>query len=86
LILKSFLLQGDISLPPKDEMWRDVQEKRTAMSKRFVTSQRHTIQVDYIGYMDELAKMYGCKPNLGKNCEVLCEIISGICYENGTIF
>lgn len=31
---------------------------------RFVESQRHTIQGDYIGTMDELADLVGVKPNL----------------------
>ncbi|NXK98565.1 FMO5 monooxygenase, partial [Formicarius rufipectus] len=31
---------------------------------RYVKSQRHTIQVDYIPYMDELACQLGVKPNL----------------------
>ncbi|XP_064311839.1 flavin-containing monooxygenase 3-like [Phalacrocorax carbo] len=31
---------------------------------RYVKSQRHTIQVDYIPYMDELACQVGVKPNL----------------------
>lgn len=27
---------------------------------------KHTIQVDYIKYMDEIAEQIGCKPNLKK--------------------
>lgn len=30
---------------------------------RYVTSQRHTIQVDYISYMDDLARQVGVRPN-----------------------
>lgn len=33
---------------------------------RYVASQRHTIQVDYISYMDEIASMIGAKPKLLK--------------------
>lgn len=33
---------------------------------RYFKSQRHTIQVDYISYMDEIAEMLGVKPNLTK--------------------
>ncbi|XP_010219729.1 PREDICTED: dimethylaniline monooxygenase [N-oxide-forming] 5-like, partial [Tinamus guttatus] len=32
--------------------------------RRYVRSQRHTIQVDYIPYMDELADQLGVRPNL----------------------
>lgn len=31
---------------------------------RYVTSQRHTIQVDYLPYIDELAMQIGVRPNL----------------------
>lgn len=37
---------------------------RTLHVHRYVKSQRHTIQVDYIPYMDELACQVGVKPNL----------------------
>lgn len=36
----------------------------TVPAHRYVTSRRHTIQVDYIPYMDELACQLGVKPNL----------------------
>lgn len=31
---------------------------------RYVTSQRHTIQVDYVSYMDEIAKLVGVQPGI----------------------
>ena len=31
---------------------------------RYVPSQRHTIQVDYVSYMDEIAKLVGVRPNI----------------------
>ena len=33
---------------------------------RYVSCQRHTIQVDYISYMDEIAKLVGVRPNFLK--------------------
>ena len=45
----------------------DIESKRVAMAARYQKSLRHTIQVDYIDYMDELATLHGCKPNLGKS-------------------
>jgi dimethylaniline monooxygenase (N-oxide forming) len=36
------------------------------IKERYVQTQRHTIQVDYIEYMDELAELNGCLPNLRK--------------------
>ncbi|NXX06947.1 FMO5 monooxygenase, partial [Larus smithsonianus] len=38
--------------------------RQTLPAHRYVKSQRHTIQVDYIPYMDELACQVGVKPNL----------------------
>jgi len=36
------------------------------MSKRYYNSARHTIQVDWLDFMDELAEQVGVKPNLVK--------------------
>ncbi|KAG9468507.1 hypothetical protein GDO78_022589 [Eleutherodactylus coqui] len=33
---------------------------------RYVESERHTIQVDYVNHMDEIAEEIGCKPNVKK--------------------
>lgn len=35
-----------------------------SLTLSYVCSQRHTIQVDYLEYMDELAELLGVKPNL----------------------
>ncbi|XP_068272905.1 flavin-containing monooxygenase 5-like isoform X2 [Nyctibius grandis] len=51
-------------LPPRHDMEADIKQKREARAKQYVKSQRHTIQVDYIPYMDELACQVGVKPNL----------------------
>ena len=47
-------------------MWEDIRLKEAAMAKRYVKTQRHTIQVDYINFMDELAELNGCKPDVGQ--------------------
>uniref|UniRef100_A0A1I7TM90 Flavin-containing monooxygenase n=1 Tax=Caenorhabditis tropicalis TaxID=1561998 RepID=A0A1I7TM90_9PELO len=51
-------------LPSKEEMLLDVMEKKEQMSKRYVESRRHTIQVDYANYMHELGEMIGCNPDM----------------------
>ncbi|KAK3088513.1 hypothetical protein FSP39_020041 [Pinctada imbricata] len=56
--------QGDVKLPTSQEMWDDIHFKSDAMAKRYVKSQRHTIQVDYVDYMDEIAEIGGNKPDL----------------------
>ncbi|XP_071666363.1 flavin-containing monooxygenase 5-like [Patagioenas fasciata] len=58
------VFKGLNTLPPRQDMEADIRQKRDAMAKQYVRSQRHTIQVDYIPYMDELACQVGVKPNL----------------------
>jgi dimethylaniline monooxygenase (N-oxide forming) len=42
----------------------DIDFKRKAMRRRYFQSDKHTLQVDFISYMDELAELVGCKPPL----------------------
>ncbi|NXG62264.1 FMO5 monooxygenase, partial [Hemiprocne comata] len=58
------VFKGLNKLPPRHDMEADIKQKKEAMAKRYVKSQRHTIQVDYIPYMDELACQVGVKPNV----------------------
>ncbi|KAJ3099115.1 hypothetical protein HDU96_010819 [Phlyctochytrium bullatum] len=51
-------------LPSTEEMTAAV-EKALA-DTTFISRDRHTIQVDYVSYMDELAECLGCKPDLWK--------------------
>jgi len=57
---------GKKTLPPKSVMMDDIEKKTLAMQQRYYSSKRHTMQVDYIAYSDELATEVGCKPNLYK--------------------
>ncbi|KAH9514514.1 Cyclopentanone 1,2-monooxygenase (CPMO) [Bulinus truncatus] len=66
--LATRVFKGETFLPPKHKMWEDVREKEASMAKRYVKSQRHTIQVDYLPFMDELAELVGCKVNY---CDLL---------------
>ncbi len=59
--------QGSSSLPPRGKMWEDIIAKEDAMRARYVQTQRHTIQVDWLPYLDELAEQVGCKPNLSES-------------------
>ncbi|KAM4548042.1 flavin-containing monooxygenase 5-like isoform 1-T1 [Odontesthes bonariensis] len=58
------VFKGCIKLPPAAAMLKDVKCKQEVMAQRYVTSQRHTIQVDYISYMDELAELLGVQPKI----------------------
>jgi dimethylaniline monooxygenase (N-oxide forming) len=49
-------LEGRHALPPAPEMWRAIRRERARMRRRYVTSKRHTIQVDYDDYMRALRK------------------------------
>lgn len=52
------------TLPGKSAMEEDVRLKKRDMSERYVSSRRHTIQVDYGEYMDELAELIGARPQV----------------------
>ncbi|XP_013886531.1 dimethylaniline monooxygenase [N-oxide-forming] 5 [Austrofundulus limnaeus] len=58
------VFKGCIKLPPTKVMLKDIEYKKEAMAKRYVTSQRHTIQVDYITYMDEISEIVGVHPRI----------------------
>ncbi|XP_056234724.1 flavin-containing monooxygenase 5-like [Seriola aureovittata] len=58
------VFKGCVKLPSVTAMMKDVQCKQETMAKRYVTSQRHTIQVDYVSYMDEIAELVGVQPNI----------------------
>ena len=60
------IFQGKVHLPSHDEMMADIRFKQAAMKQRYVQTQRHTIQVDYVDYMDELATLNGTLPDLSK--------------------
>ncbi|GIZ00903.1 flavin-containing monooxygenase 5 [Caerostris extrusa] len=47
-------------------MLQDIKLKEDQLNERYVSSPRHTVQVDYITYLDELANLIGSKPNLQK--------------------
>ncbi|XP_019936740.2 flavin-containing monooxygenase 5-like [Paralichthys olivaceus] len=60
------VFKGCVKLPSVAAMLKDVQCKQDTMAKRYVASQRHTIQVDYINYMDEIAEQVGVRPHILK--------------------
>jgi Flavin-binding monooxygenase-like len=63
-------------------MWKDIEYKKAEMASRYYVSQRHTIQVDYIPFMDELAERVGCRPNFRKfySCTVFAMRSSLLVY------
>jgi len=49
-------LRGDYALPSRATMLEDIAADQAAMRKRYVTSKRHTIQVDFEDYLHKLEK------------------------------
>ncbi|KAK7150603.1 hypothetical protein R3I93_011749 [Phoxinus phoxinus] len=60
------VFKGRCKLPPMSAMMKDIKAKENEITQRYVAAQRHTIQVDYIPYMDELAKQVGVRPSILK--------------------
>ncbi|XP_063796098.1 flavin-containing monooxygenase 5-like isoform X2 [Pseudophryne corroboree] len=58
------VFKGLSQLPSMNEMKMEINKRKEYNQKRYVKSDRHTIQVDYVPYMDELAEEIGCKPNI----------------------
>ena len=48
------VLEGRVRLPDRPTMMADIAEEQAAMRKRYVTSKRHTIQVDGVPYKAQL--------------------------------
>uniref|UniRef100_A0A7E5A2E1 Flavin-containing monooxygenase n=1 Tax=Panagrellus redivivus TaxID=6233 RepID=A0A7E5A2E1_PANRE len=57
---------GNTKLPDRDTMNIYVSKRRDSLLHRYVNTPRHTIQVDYSKYMDELADLIGAKPEIRK--------------------
>lgn len=60
------LMNGNVKLPNKAVMMNEVMKRKAEIAKRYVGTQRHTVQVDYIAYMDEITSEFGAKPNIWK--------------------
>ncbi|XP_033115672.1 dimethylaniline monooxygenase [N-oxide-forming] 5-like isoform X2 [Anneissia japonica] len=60
----TLLFKGAVKAPTMTKMLCDVSVKKEMIEKRYVKSLRHTIQVDWVSYMDEIASEIGVKPNL----------------------
>jgi dimethylaniline monooxygenase (N-oxide forming) len=48
------VVEGKVTLPPRDEMIAAIAAEQKAMRKRYVASKRHTIQVDFWPYLRQL--------------------------------
>jgi len=57
------VMLGNASLPTGTEIRRDIDIRKKKMQERYVASQRHTIQVDYVPYMNEIGALIGVVPS-----------------------
>ncbi|KAF7473968.1 Hypothetical predicted protein [Marmota monax] len=58
------VFKGLKKLPSQSEMMADISKTQEEMAKRYVESQRQTIQGDYIDSMEEMADLVGVRPSL----------------------
>lgn len=45
---------------------KDIEKKKKQISKRYAPGRRHTMQIDWIEYLDEISVKFGAKPNILK--------------------
>ena len=62
----ALLNAGKVQLPSEDRMEKDIKRKEAEMAWRYYDSERHTIQVDWLPFMDELAREVGVSPPIWK--------------------
>ncbi|KAI1305301.1 Flavin-containing monooxygenase 5 [Halotydeus destructor] len=60
------LMAGKSKLPSVDHMVKDIQAKDKEMAARYFQGPRHTMQIDWISFLDEIAEQFGARPNLTK--------------------
>ncbi|XP_074044704.1 flavin-containing monooxygenase 5 [Macrotis lagotis] len=58
------VFKGLKTLPSYNEMMEEITKTKEEMAQRYVESPRHTIQTDYMEYMEDLAEVVGVRPNL----------------------
>ncbi|XP_055928796.1 flavin-containing monooxygenase 5-like [Argiope bruennichi] len=60
------VISGKCKLPTKEKMIEDIQNRHERNLQRYAPSDKMSIRVDYIEYMDEIATEMRCKPNIWK--------------------
>jgi dimethylaniline monooxygenase (N-oxide forming) len=77
------VMKGETTLPTEKEMQTDVEKRRLEMAGRYLNSPRHAFQVEWIDYMDEIARMIDCKPDwvklLTKDPRLALSVVFGPC-------
>ncbi|RWS19294.1 dimethylaniline monooxygenase [N-oxide-forming] 5-like protein, partial [Leptotrombidium deliense] len=60
------LMTGKVKLPSKEKMLKSIEDEGKMREARYYESPRHTLEVNFIYYLDEIASFIGVKPNLWK--------------------
>jgi flavin-binding monooxygenase-like protein len=71
------VLSGKCALPNAEVMRVDIARSQAAMRRRYVESPRHTIQVDFLEYMDEVARLIGVRPRLWRHPRLFRALMFG---------
>ncbi|XP_008275670.1 dimethylaniline monooxygenase [N-oxide-forming] 5-like [Stegastes partitus] len=58
------VLKGLITLPNEKTMMSEIERDTAVMHQKYACSERNPLQVDYIPYLDSLAKEVGARPNI----------------------
>ncbi|PRD27213.1 UNVERIFIED_CONTAM: Dimethylaniline monooxygenase [N-oxide-forming] 5 [Trichonephila clavipes] len=62
----ALLMKEKVKLPDYERMKDEIYRRKKALKERYVNSPRHTIQVDYINFMDDITSEYNATPNMTK--------------------
>ena len=62
----ALLMADKVRLPDPKKMIKDIERRKVWVRKRFFDADRHSLEEEWIPYMDQLADMIGVKPNLLK--------------------
>jgi len=65
-LVQTLLGKTNSPLPSEEQMDKEIRELKAYIRNRYDDAPRHTIQVDYSTYCDDLAKRIGCFPSLAK--------------------
>lgn len=80
----ALVMSGKRALPSEATMRKDIEKKHKYLAKRYYGGPRNTLQVDWINYMDELAELVGCKPNVAsymfKDVKLWQALLFGPCF------
>ena len=70
MMMMIMMLQGELKLPSNEQMWKDIEQKQKDQHG-FVHRKSCKIFTHWISYMDDIADLIGCKPNIGEMMETI---------------